>query len=444
MNDSNPSKQKISNGTLPQRYTKDFSSIIRLVSFNSVGFFFLDFMIPYFASQQLIASGLEIGLIFSVQVVGFLLSSTFTGFITDRIKSKKSLVILGSFGRGTAYFLIYIAILFESLIGLGTGTFTLGFFAGFFWIPFDSLISQKSHKNNRSNAFGRVNSAMGRGMLLGSILGFSIFGFTINEIPESSFIIYISILIYGISNYYAAIQYYRKIDENLIIISKESSENNVPEEISDDIKPKLIVSKLLIIGMSFFFITILLSSINGSLAKPFLNIYIIEVIESDPSIAVLAYIPSGIVAMLLSAKIGKLVDKLHPALGISTMSIIGALVTFLLINSYNIWIFAILLIFDTLIVTTAGLILQNLLSRISLSHRGKIFGLNRFFSNLGFLVGPILGGLAWDNLGFAAPFMISIIVELLLIPFYWVAFYLIKPHLSESYEQDIEIIADVI
>jgi MFS family permease len=199
-----------------------------------------------------------------------------------------------------------------------------------------------------------------------------------------------------------------------------------------------------------------MSSINGSLAKPFLNVYLLEEIESDPTIVILAYIPSGIIAMFLAPKLGKLVDKIHPAIGISVASVIGSLTTYFLISTTSLWIFAILLIFDTIIVNTAGLVIQNLLSRmaglviqnllsrISLSHRGKVLGLNRFFSSFGYIVGPIFGGLAWDYLGFKAPFIFSIFIELCLIPFYIIAVFFIKPHLSEKYKKDVELHTEVI
>ena len=84
----------------------------------------------------------------------------------------------------------------NSLIGLGIGTFTLGFMAGFFWIPYDTLIAQKSHKDNRSNAYGKRDSAIGKGMFIGTALGFSIFGWGVGYIPDNPFVIYLAIIYY--------------------------------------------------------------------------------------------------------------------------------------------------------------------------------------------------------------------------------------------------------
>ncbi len=50
------------------RYTEDFNSMVHIVIWNSLGFFFLGFLIPIIARLNMGATGLEIGLIVSIQV----------------------------------------------------------------------------------------------------------------------------------------------------------------------------------------------------------------------------------------------------------------------------------------------------------------------------------------------------------------------------------------
>ncbi|KKK61978.1 hypothetical protein LCGC14_3008940, partial [marine sediment metagenome] len=128
------------------------------------------------------------------------------------------------------------------------------------------------------------------------------------------------------------------------------------------------------------------------------------------------------------------VDRLPPFLGITIISLSGALVTWLLINSINIWIFSGLLLVDLTIMISGGLFFQNLLSRITIKNRGKILGMGEFIASLGSVVGPILGGIAWDFISPQYPFIISIFVELSLIPLYLVVVYYLLPHLAETYE----------
>lgn len=82
---------------------------------------------------------------------------------------------------------------------------------------------------------------------------------------------------------------------------------------------------------------------------------------------------------------------------------------------------------------TANFVFINFFSRISEKHRGKIFGLITAFDSLGFIIGPILGGLVYD-INYTIPFIISILVEWALIPFFIAAIWILNPRVIESLE----------
>ncbi|MHA1473415.1 MAG: MFS transporter [Promethearchaeota archaeon] len=409
----------------PNRFTTDFNRMIKIVILNSLGFFFIGFLIPIIARFNMSATAIQISLIVSIQVLGRTVSGTITGFLTDRLKSRKKLVLIGSIGRGSSYFVIYTAIILNSIILLGIGTFSLGFMAGVFWVPFNTLIAEKSNKDNRSEAYGKRNSSNAIGQMIGGIIGFlllMILGF----FTSNPFLLYASIPIFGIANFYN-----REVDESIKF--NEHSDNLIDPLIKENKKKHAKLARPIILGSFFLMSVLFLSNINGSIAKPFLNIYVIETIESNIQLVTWAYLPAGIVATLLAPKLGKLVDKFRPSIGITVTSTLGALVTWLLINSANVWIFSLLLLVDMTIMIASGLIFQNLLSRISLKNRGKILGSGEFFQFLGSVIGPILGGVVWDFYGPSYPFIISIFVELSLIPLYLLVVFYLIPHLAETY-----------
>ena len=412
------------------RFTIDFNQMLDIVILNSLGFFFIGFLVPIIARYNMIASAIQISLIVSFQVLGRAVSGTITGILTDRATSRKKLVLIGSIGRGISYFIIYTAIILNSLLMLGIGTATLGFMSGVFWVPFNTLIAEKSNKDNRSEAYGKRNSANAIGQMIGGVIGFLLLmlleNFTVNP-----FLLYGSIPIFGIANFYAGFKFNREVDESIKFANPSGHLSNPQTDGNITEKPKL--AGPIILGSIFLMLVLLLSNINGSIAKPFLNLYVIETIESDIQLVTWAYLPAGIVATLLAPKLGEIVDKLRPAIGITITSTLGALVTWLLINSANIWIFSFLLLIDLTIMIGSGLIFQNLLSRISLKNRGKIIGSGEFFQFLGSFIGPILGGVVWDFLGPRYPFIISIFVELSLIPLYLVVVYYLIPHLAETF-----------
>ncbi|MBY8987881.1 MAG: MFS transporter [Candidatus Lokiarchaeota archaeon] len=412
------------------RFTPDFNQMLRIVILNSLGFFFIGFLVPIIARYYMVATAIQISLLVSFQVLGRTVSGTITGFLTDRVKSRKKLVLIGSIGRGISYFIIYTAIILNSLLLLAIGTFTLGFMAGVFWVPFNTLIAEKSNRDNRSEAYGNRNSANAIGQMIGGVLGFILL-IILGLFTANPFLLYASIPVFGVANFIAGFKFNRKVDESIKFKNSSDHFNNLAINENKASQPK--ITGPIILGSVFLMLVLLLSNINGSIARPFLNIYAIETIESNIQLVTWAYLPAGIVATLLAPKLGKLVDKFRPAIGITITSTLGALVTWLLINSANVWIFSFLLLIDLTIVIASGLIFQNLLSRISLKNRGKILGSGEFFQFLGSFIGPLLGGLVWDFIGPNYPFIISIFVELSLIPLYLVVVYYLIPHLAETY-----------
>jgi len=414
------------------RFTSDYNQMLTIIILNSLGFFFLGFWISIIAKESMGASFFQIGMVFVANVIGRMLSGLYIGFIADRIKSRTSLVLIGSFGRAISYFIIYASFITNHILLLGIGYFILGHMAGIFWVPFNMFVAEKSSKAHRSQAYGMRDSINAVGQIIGGLIGFPLLMIA-SAYTDNPIILYSAIPIYGIANFVAGILFYYKVDENMKFSDLNTVENNnIQNEQSQ--KKKVFTSPSMIIGAMFLIALLFLGSINGSIARPYLNLYILENIESNINLVVWAYLPTGLLATLLAPKLGMLVDKLHPLVGITITSTLGALMTWILINAANIWVFSFLLLFDLAIGMSAGLIFQNLYSRISTEHRGKIFGIGDFFAFLGAVIGPLIGGIVMDLISLQFPFIISIFVELSLIPLYVAAVYLLLPHMEESYD----------
>lgn len=424
------------------KLTPDFIPMIRIIFWNSIGFFFFSFLIPFVTVQLLGATGIELGIMFAIQTTGGLISAPIVGYLTDRV-SRKLLILIGSFGRAACYILMYMGIIFSSLVVFAMGMFVLGFFVGFFWTPLDTLISEKSNKANRSFAFGKRVGMIGKGNLLGSVISFTVFGLANFFVPENLFLVYSPLLLFAGSNIFGGITFRLKVDEhltldkhifNLFPSSVEPSLISKEPVIEDTvIKSKKNPAVGFFIGFSVLTIAFMMSSMNQSLAYPFFQVYLIDVLKvEDPTLVMLIYFPSQILSLLFAPKLGKIADKINPIIGVVFVSGLGALVTSLIINSTSGLMFGIILLFDSTFAWGGNLILQNVLSRISKIHRGKIFGLAQWLSLFGAVLGPIIGGFAWDALGPSAPFVISIFIELSVIPLYVIAIKTLKPYMAEK------------
>ena len=439
LNDFKINAQEVDNNI---KLTPDFVPMIRIIFWNSIGFFFFSFLIPFVTVQLLGATGIELGMTFAVQTIGGLISAPIVGYLTDRV-SRKLLILIGSFGRAACYILMYLGIIFSSLVVFAIGMFVLGFFAGFFWTPLDTLISEKSNKANRSFAFGKRGGMIGKGNLLGSVISFIVFGLANFFVPENLLLVYSPLLLFAGSNIFGGITFHLKVDEHLTLdkhlfnlfpssvepslVSKEPVIQDTP------IKSRKNLAVGFFIGFSVLTIAFMMSSMNQSLAYPFFQVYLIEELKVEDPIMVMAiYFPSQIISLLLAPKLGKIADKINPIIGVVFVSGLGALVTGLIINSTSGFMFGLILLFDSTFAWGGNLILQNILSRISKIHRGKIFGLAQWLSLFGAVLGPILGGFAWDTLGPSAPFVISIFIEISVIPLYAIAIKALKPYMAEK------------
>lgn len=289
-----------------KRFTKDFNKMLEIVFLNSLGFFFLSFWTPVIARTNMGATGFQVGLVVVFQVLGRMISGFITGFITDRIKKRTILVVIGSFGRAISYFIIYAAIITNLILLLNIGTFTLGFMAGVFWVPFNTFVAEKSSKKHRSQAYGKRDSANALGQIIGSLLGFSLV-MVPEDFTTNPFIIYCAIPIYGIGNLIAGIIFYRRVDESIKFLESNNLKNNLKNFSNNT---KFLYSRAIIVGIIFLITVLFLGSINSSIARPYLNLYLLEDMGGDIELVIWAYLPAGVLASLLAPKLGILVDKL--------------------------------------------------------------------------------------------------------------------------------------
>ncbi|MBN2152892.1 MAG: MFS transporter [Candidatus Lokiarchaeota archaeon] len=440
------------------RVTPDFDAMISTVSWNSAGFFFTEFLIPY-AGISLGGSGLSIGVMFSFIVLGAAISSLLVGYLADKMR-KTTLILIGSVGRGTSYLVMYAGVLVGSIPIMSTGTLVLGLLVAFFWVPFDSLVSNKSNKDDRSYAFGKRHAAVGRGQLAGGAIGVTIFIITNELAPGIDALLFSPMLLYFACNVIGGWLFTRRVNEHMIYQIPTTAANGLTDpavaqdggrerrESGTDESPSATnpapagipggagrpgaPAGGLALGLTLLLASYFLSAVNAMMAKPFLQIYLLQLVTDSPTLVLLAYAPAGVLTMLASPRFGKLADRMNPYTGIAVFSVLGALATVAILLTTNIAVFSVILVVDMVFGNASSLVLSNLFSRVSIKHRGKVIGAGSAANNLGGAVGPILGGLLVDSRGIATPFIASIFIETSLILPYILAIKRLKPHLAEQ------------
>jgi len=443
--------------------TPDFNSMIRITFWNGLGFIFFMFIKSYVVLFYFGSTGIVFGIIMAMQPFARLISMPLIAYLTDHT-SKKLLVLIGSLGRTFSYSLYWISLVIKDLTLFGIGTFCQGLLVAFFWPPFFSLISEKSCKDNRTQALATGRGKMiGYGFLVGAFISIPIFGLTSIFMPNNIPLMYSPILIFAILNLIAGYRFHVRVDEDLtyekFCASLDESNLQVQSLMSDDVIvgeetittveihdiPETFNRKLnksFMVGFFALIIVILITSIAGTIYSTFISAYLILNLLpgfSDniiPIIVMIVYFPAQVLSQLVAPKIGKLFDRISPTLSVIIVNVFKALMIWLLISAFTSIDFAIILILLYISLESNGYLIQAIMSRVSIKHRGKVFGLHMWVDRLGRVIGPLIGGILWDNVDQIAPFIISIFIILGLIPVFVFAIRKLSPYMVEKVDID--------
>jgi hypothetical protein len=291
---------------------------------------------------------------------------------------------------------------------------------------------------------------------MGAFISIPIFALVSFFMPDNIPLMYSPLLIFAMINLFAGLRFHKKVDENLTYetfiaslknsASKSNSINdNHPNKDVERLESHVVDKKdqkSFYIGFFILIVGILATSITGTIYSPFVSAYLIESLLFDfpktiiPIIVMIVYFPAQVLSQLVASKLGKSFDHISPLFSLIVIGVFKALMIWLLIGAFTPIDFAIILIFLYIAAESNVYLLQAIMSRISVKHRGKIFGLNMWIDRLGRVIGPLIGGILWDTLDYNLPFIISIYIGLCLIPIFMLAIRKLSPHMVEQVEID--------
>ncbi len=327
--------------------------------------YFLSFILPIYA-LKLGSNAIEIGMLFSIFSLFSILMRPFVGRLVDK-RGRRTGFIIGLlsyaitrflFLIGYSYTFIFIARIIQSIA------------ASFCAISVDAMISDVSNIEDRSKNFGEVSQYGNRGSFLGSLIGFTLL---FNNIADNPFPIIFGIyfIVSIVAIYFGA----RDVKETIGIRKKVPG---VETTIN-----KTFIKYLCIIGI--------LSLANG-ITAPIFIIYLKDHITKDLALITFMFIPAGILAMYLPAKLGRLADHY----GRKKLMIFGLLVEAVLTmmipfarDYYSFVIVYTIIIASGLMSVPAQ---RALVSEITgENNRGKNYGLYHLALGLGGVAGPLIG-----------------------------------------------------
>ncbi|MCO7224351.1 MFS transporter [Pleionea sp. CnH1-48] len=370
------------------------------IKLDSLGLFFINFLIPIVAHKNFEANGWQMGLLFSLQAIGTGCSALLFSKKVNRWTHRSHLILLGSIVKAVAYVLLYLAIINTQYELMVAATFCLGFGSGIFWLVWQTCFAQLSDFKHRAEIFGEASRQMGLGVMFGSIAAFTLLSLA-EDYNQPEWIGYMVILAFSVSSSIAAVLSFKAVSAMSSQDAQEEKEIPVPI--------KMTTIAIFLFGMIF------VGQLSGSLVAPFLEVYLLDHLKitsiEDLSIA---YIPGGIISMIVAPKLGRFADNINPALFLGGASIIGATTTYVMLQVTSIWHISALFVIDASVITSAGLVLAKLISEVAGENKGTAFGLQGFVSNFGAISGPLIGGFFWQTQGATGPLMFSIFTEVFL------------------------------
>ncbi len=341
----------------------------------------IGFLFPVYAHSMGV-SVMELGVIYSVFSLFSILMRPAVGLLIDK-KGRKLGVILGIIFYCLVNFFLLIGNDFKYLL---TVRIFQSIASSFLWISIDTIISDISHRSNRSESFGIIDESLNKGGFLGSFIGFTIiFNNLFNNPFKTVFFVYLITSL--ISLFYAVF----KVEETISL--KKSYEEDVINN-----------------NKSFNLFLILMGSLAfiSSLTAHTYLVYVRENITDKLYLISYLFIPSAVLSMFLPNKFGKISDR-YDRRKILCSGILVLGILYLLIPTVNNYYYFIII--NTLIAITSMFFgpAQSALviDVVGENQRGKSYGKYKFALGIGGILGPIVGAFIYEQIGNTIVFYIK-------------------------------------
>ena len=349
----------------------------------SLPFTFLYFSLPII-SKSFGASAFEIGGLFTVFTVTTLLIRPIVGWLLDHYGRKIFLVFaLLIYALAMGVFSIS-----ASLNWLYLARFIQGVGSAFLWATVNTIVADLTPATERGKALGKLNETTTRGGLVG-IFAASIPMFVFPQDNGWK----IACTGYAVMTLVGAGLAWKNVP-----VTKPVQRGNQKQSVFSN--PLL---KLLFV--------VFITGIPEAMLSPIYLIYLQDKFTTDMMTIAWAFFPAGLVAAFLSSRLGAMSDRYGRspmmAIGLAGSGIISL---FMPVLPSVIWL-AVLYTLSTILWGLSEPAETAMVAELAGDEQlGVGYGVYDFVENLGFAIGPLLGGLLYDKVGTGMPFFLNGII----------------------------------
>ena len=353
----------------------------------------MSFFLPIY-SKSLDMNALEIAGLFSILSFTLIIIRPFIGKLIDKI-GRKPVLIMAILIYSIAYLIFSIA---TTTLLLYIARAIQGVASALMGISIYAIVADTYDLNNISKGFGKVNSAKSTGIIYGCILSFLILSkVQFFQGLKTLFIIFALTSLFALFKVITTFKESKNVSVHKKFNIKNYSSNTI---------------KLLII--------VFISSLSSSMVSPILMIYLQDKITTDISGLALAFFPAMVVGSLLSVKIGGISDKLGKKKSMVIAMFIEGITMIILPSLKSLLLFAVIWTISSIGGILYNLAESGLYTELNTSNdNGEIFGIYTLVSDLGVMIGPLIGGFLYETISKTFPFYsngIAVIIIAIFIP----------------------------